>query len=255
MEDSRRHRLEHAARSLEEISLNALPSLQTVHYNGWLVRFSRGYARRANSVNAIYPSTLPIDEKVAYCEALYAASGYETYFKISPAVQPTDLDARLEDRGYEREAETSVQVVDLAGADDSTDEAVTIAERLDSAWIADYCQLNRVPDRHVDTLTQLLGLIKPSTGFATYRHGGETVAVGLAVRERDHVGLFDIVTEPSARNQGIGRRLVSALLRWGREGGATRGYLQVMLTNSPALHLYEKLGFREAYRYWYRVKA
>jgi GNAT superfamily N-acetyltransferase len=246
--------LEHAARSLEEISLNALPSLQTVHYDGWLVRFSRGYARRANSVNAIYPSTLPIDEKIAYCEALYAASGYETYFKISPAVQPTDLDARLEERGYAREAETIVQVADLAGVDDAVDEAVTIAERLDSAWIADYCRLNTVPDRLVGTLTDLLGLIKPSTGFATFRRDSEILAVGLAVRERDHVGLFDIVTAPSARNQGIGRRLVSALLRWGRDGGATHGYLQVMLTNAPALRLYENLGFREAYWYWYRVK-
>jgi N-acetylglutamate synthase len=101
----------------------------------------------------------------------------------------------------------------------------------------------------------LLGLIVPTTGFATLRHDGETVAVGLAVREGDHVGLFDIVTAPSVRNQGIGRRLVSGLLRWGRDGGATRGYLQVMLTNEPARHLYETLGFREAYQYWYRVRV
>jgi GNAT superfamily N-acetyltransferase len=245
---------EQSARAIEELSLNAVPALQTVHYDGWLARFSRGYARRANSVQPIYPSTLPLDEKLAYCEALYAATGYETYFKISPAVQPTDLDARLEERGYAREAETSVQVVDLAGVDGAIDEAVTIDDRLDPAWIADYCRLNTVPDRLVTTLTELLGLIVPPTGFATFRRDGETPAVGLAVRERDYVGLFDIVTAPNARKQGIGRRLVSALLRWGRNGGATHGYLQVVRTNAPALHLYEKLGFREVYRYWYRVK-
>ncbi|HUX85631.1 MAG TPA: GNAT family N-acetyltransferase [Chloroflexota bacterium] len=104
-------------------------------------------------------------------------------------------------------------------------------------------------------MSNMLRSIKPSTTFATSRFDGETVAVGLAVRERDHVGLFDVVTAPHRRNQGIGRRMMSTLLRWGRDDRATTGYLQVMRTNAPALHLYEKLGFREAYRYWYRVKA
>jgi hypothetical protein len=41
---------------------------------------------------------------------------------------------------------------------------------------------------------------------------------------------------------------------WGHDAGATRGYLQVVDGNLLALNLYAKLGFREAYRYWYRVK-
>jgi ribosomal protein S18 acetylase RimI-like enzyme len=44
------------------------------------------------------------------------------------------------------------------------------------------------------------------------------------------------------------------LLSWAKQQGAQKTYLQVMLNNAPALRLYEKLGFKEAYQYWYRLK-
>ncbi len=75
----------------------------------------------------------------------------------------------------------------------------------------------------------------------------------------DWIGLFDIVTHPGQRRQGFAGRVIAALLLWGTEQGApgvqgaTRTYLQVETANQPAVGLYAKLGFREAYRYWYRV--
>ena len=79
------------------------------------------------------------------------------------------------------------------------------------------------------------------------------IAVGLGVAENGFVGLFDLVTDEKFRNRGFGKELVLNLIEWGKQNGAQRAYLQVMLNNAPALHLYEKLGFREVYQYWYRV--
>jgi N-acetylglutamate synthase len=241
------------SRGLEELSLNAWPALQTIHYDGWLLRLSRGYTRRANSINPIYGSTLPLDEKIRYCEQMYTAIDQSTVFKITPSTESSDLDAALDGHGYRREGGTSVQVVDLKGVDE-TDDTVVLNPRPEPTWIADFCRLNAIPERHAATMTSMLGSIVPATVFATFHRDGETLAVGLAVLERGFVGLFDIVTAPAARNQGIGGRLVSRLLQWGRDGGASHGYLQVVTTNQPALNLYAKLGFHEVYQYWYRVR-
>ncbi len=63
--------------------------------------------------------------------------------------------------------------------------------------------------------------------------------LGVATFDRDWVGLRTIEVAPDRRRQGLGRRVVAALLEWGAEQGATTAYLQVLGDNAPALGLYE----------------
>jgi ribosomal protein S18 acetylase RimI-like enzyme len=239
-------------RHIEEISLSALPALQTVYCDGWVLRFAGGHTRRANSVNPLYPSTLDIGEKIAYCEALYHAQGLPAVFKLTDAVNPPDLDAILAERGYQKSPPTSVQTMRLNGT--PIERPATIDTLRSGDWLDAYARMNDVPLHRRDVLGRMLdGLITPS-GYAAVEVNGEIAAVGLGVLTQDYVGLFDIVTAAQVRRQGLGRRIVASLLKWGQDNGARHAYLQVVADNIPAVGLYRSLGFSEAYPYWYREK-
>jgi len=240
---------------LEELSLNAWPSLRTVHYDGWALRFANGYTRRANSINPVFGSTLNVDEKIRYCETLFEMRGLRPVFKMTPRVYPDDLDAILKKKWYEEEAPTSVQMLDLNGLDMPTLETAVISETLAEQWLNAYCVLNRVQERHISTLKQILENIVPRRCFVMLLVDGEPVSVGMGVADRGYIGLFDIVTDEQRRGRGLGTQLMLHLLHWGQANGAARAYLQVMVENTAAQRLYWKLGFREVYQYWYRVKG
>ncbi len=250
-------------RTIEEHSLNAWPALQTNLQDGWLLRFAGGYTRRANSVNPLYPCLGDPIKNIAACEALYRARGLPVIFKITPASQPAGLDELLFERGYRREAPTSVQLLDLPAVSDPAanpekgPQPVKLDHSIEQAepWLAAFSRISAAEPGREAIHRQLLQSILADCAYASLAQGGQIVSVGLGILQGGLIGLYDIATHPEHRRRGHAARLIQRLLDWGRSGGAEHAYLQVMLNNPPALRLYERLGFRELYQYHYRVKA
>jgi GNAT superfamily N-acetyltransferase len=242
-------------RFIEELSMTALPALQSVYYDGWVLRFAGGYTRRANSVNVLYDSTRPLDEKLDYCERVYAGRRQPTVFKLTPACCPADLDEVLDYRHYRRDSGASVQTASLALLETTRVPDVTLNPALTGAWLMAYFRLNGTQDRFLPAMRQVLSSIAPPKCFAALSLNQEIVALGLGVLDHQYLGLFDVVTRADLRRQGLGKQLVMALLNWGKANGAEQAYLQVVPHNAPALNLYAQFGFREVYPYWYRTKA
>jgi GNAT superfamily N-acetyltransferase len=237
-------------RRIEEAALNAWPALQQMLYDGWVLRFSRGYTKRANSANALYPSTIDVGQKIAFCEARYAERGLPPIFRTTPFV-PADLDQELEARGYERIDTTLVLHLDLGQCALSPSEQVH-EHSLDD-WLSTLCRLKSArPDDH-RTHREILEAIPGRCIYAALVAVGEAVSCALGVLEGELFGLFDVVTASEHRNKGYGAQLLSSMLGWAQENGARHAYLGVEERNSPARRLYGKLGFQEVYRYWYRV--
>lgn len=240
-------------RLLEELSLNALPALQTLYYDGWVLRFSNGYPRRAHSIQMLYPSLLSLEEKIDYCQAQYTALGLRTVYKMTLAA-PEGLETALRARGYVEDAATSVRTLDLAGfelAPDVPDAEVEVEPRMSDAWADDFAHLNNEAPVRVSSTRVLLDRLNIESSFIRLRVGGETVAMGRGALDNGWLGFYEIATAPAFRQQGWGTRLMNTIIRWGIERGARNAYLQVMTNNAPALRLYSRFGFHEQYRYWY----
>lgn len=56
----------------------------------------------------------------------------------------------------------------------------------------------------------------------------------------------NVTVAEAYRGQGIGRLMLSALIKWGREIGIENYTLEVRVSNAPAVRLYESLGFTSA---------
>lgn len=237
------------ARRLEELSLNSSAPPGQLLYDGWLLRMLPGKAKRARSVNAVYPSTLPLDAKVAYCERLYGAARLPTLFRITPFCHPAGLDAELERRGYGRFDTTAVESAPIGETTARGDGVEVMNLR---AWVDAVGELRGTPTEHrAAHLARLEGMPLAVRAVAL-EHAGAVVATGLTIVEDDSAGLFDIVTREDCRRRGLGRGVVAALLRVARELGARHAYLQVDSANDPARRLYREFGFEPRYEYWYR---
>lgn len=243
--------------SIEEYSLNAWPALQTLVYDGWLLRFADGYTKRSNSVNAIYSRDEDhLERKIGKCEELYAKPGLPTVFKITP-FGPPSLDQALEARGYTL-VDPSCNML-LEDLDASAKPLLTDVEVFASptpAWLETLAKLNpKLSEHQLNVTSKMFSGSLLQTGCFTLYEGAFPVACGIGVIEDRMVGLFDIVTSEQHRNRGYGEQLIRNILKWAKDNGATQSYLQVLQHHPPAHRLYEKLGYRQIYSYWYRTKS
>jgi len=135
------------------------------------------------------------------------------------------------------------------------DKNIQLLEETDDLWLDQYIQMNGSKPADKPVYKQIIDAIQFPKCLFTLTLNDIVIGCGLGVVEDKFIGLFDIVVDPQFRNLGFGKLLVENILKWGKSKGAETAYLQVLADNAPAIRLYEKVGFKESYRYWYRIKA
>jgi ribosomal protein S18 acetylase RimI-like enzyme len=236
---------------LESRLINAWPSFDYQVYDGWLLRLAKGYSKRANSASPVMPGATLDDALVDHMIAHFLAANVRPTFRLT-SLQAPEVDALLAGRGFPTIEPTHVLMKEVP-EECTVDASVLLETEATKRWVRETAQSYGGDKADDSILVEIVSRIRQNAVFATLDLDDRHVAWGLGVVERGYVGLYDIVVAPELRGIGLGRRILTSLMAWGRDEGAHTAYLQVREDNEVARSLYRDLGFTEAYRYAHRV--
>lgn len=225
----------------------AAPKQENCH--GWLMRFADGITRRANST-APFPLErgVSLDDQIAATETFYRAHDLPPRFQMSPAAAPAGLDDELARRGYEAESAVDIMIADAAKLASPGGDSISISPTAPDGWWDLYMEGYDRDPRAIVAGAKDLPLFAAATN-----DDGLIEAIGLGVMGSGWLAVFGMLTRPECRRRGLGASLIRALATSAVDRGGIGVYLQVEADNPNARRLYERLGFRVVYGYYYRT--
>lgn len=239
-------------RRLEAAGFRAWPAHSVEYAGAWAIRLTPGHpAKRLNSVNPLDPGDVAdIEGRIARIAKRFDRVARPLTFRLSP-LAGTALSRHLDVAGWSRFDESMVMRLDLDRLDLGA--AIDQIPLKDIRRFVTAALAVRGADRSLRAgLTGVIASIEPVAGLFVHESGEGPVATLISVHHRELAGLFEIATLAAEQRRGHARRLILSALKWARQRGARRAWLQVEAGNAAAVALYRSLGFAEVYRYHYR---
>ncbi|MGA0599918.1 GNAT family N-acetyltransferase [Caulobacter sp. KR2-114] len=241
-----------SAAELEPVTGRAWRPAQEAALGGWRLTATDGFSGRVNACWPLGEPDRPLDQAIAAVEAWYRDQGRPVFKLAGDATRPRDLADRLAARGYRAYTDTVVMTGPVLG---EADPLVRIVADLDPAFAAVFAAAGNGDPADARERLQTLERMPHPRGLARLDRDGAPVAIGAVAVEGPWAGIFAMRTDPAHRRLGLAWRVFQALLAHAAAQGARHGYLQVEAGNDPALALYARAGFAEAYRYCYWTPA
>lgn len=236
----------------EETCLNAWPALRQVLLGGWVLRFSDGLTRRANSANPLGLDRADGHTLIAGCERLYRYHRLPTIFRLPSIIGP-GLDQRLAALGYAGEGLSLVLHGRIGAIAAACDPGVQLRPHPSRAWFAAMAALQNQTAGQSRTYRRIVRQLAVPAAFAALPAEGGIAALAYGALHNGLMCYESVVTNRHLQRRGYARRIVASLAAWAREKGAEGVCLEVEAGNRSAIALYDAIGIgTELYRYHYR---
>jgi N-acetylglutamate synthase len=237
--------------AIERAGVLAWPAVETAMIDGWLWRFANGGSQRANSVSTLdykgAGGAGDIDKAIADVEQRYRARGARPLFQICDVSVPSDLDQRLQIRGYIAKDRCTTLIRAAPTGENDIGDGFEIFDRATDEWTACYTSVI-TPDRR-RTAPDILARVPRGAAFCGVRRAGRIVATALGVTQGGVTIAECVASLAEARGQGAASAVMSGLAAWGAGQGAHTIALQAIEHNAPAQALYRSLGYTLAGHY------
>lgn len=243
-------------RRLEAVGFRAWPAA-SVHYDGsWQVRLTGGYpSKRLNSVVPLDPSdTRDLPIRLERARKKFEAYGRPLLVRETP-LMPLELRDLLSNDGWSVFEEVLVMTSSL--------DKIELPDTMDhlpghdvGRFVEAYLKVTGSNSALQAPLAEIITSIKPTVGLFLKEEVEEAPqATVLCVQDNDLAGIMSLAVSPELRGKGYGAEMLAAAMRWARMRSARTAWLQVVSTNAPAIAIYERFGFTEAYRHRYWRKG
>ncbi len=240
-------------RRLEAAGFRAWPSASTYYDGTWSIRLTPHHSsRRLNSINPLDPNDhAELSDRVERAKARFSAAGKPLTFRQTPLAS-RELDRFLKEGNFAALNESAVMSLEL--------DTVSFGKAIDYLPFKDiqhYCdasaKIHSLSKTDQAGLMQVISSIKAPFGLFINEDAQGPISCVVCVQDGELAGILNLATRPDAQRQGYATQLLMGALKWAKSKGATTAWLQVELGSDNTEQLYKKIGFKEVYRYIYRV--
>ncbi|NVM45427.1 MAG: GNAT family N-acetyltransferase [Candidatus Lokiarchaeota archaeon] len=246
----------------QEFLMNAWPAEHYFFLNGWILRFIKGVTYRANSVIPINytGNSALIENDIKMVENAYKSFKLPTIFTMHEYFEPKELDGALRNRGYVEQDRTKALLMQVSNLDlshinkDFTYEVHNERVKDFSSLLAKFTKRDKYQQEIIKEITNRI--VVPKKCFVIAKLEGKPIGSLMGVlNPHGYVYIADVFVVPKFRRQKIASSMLKIVIKeWAIRNGAENIWLQVELKNHNAMKLYENLGMKEAYSYYYLRK-
>lgn len=243
--------------------MNSWPAKYYFFHKGWILRFTNGVTYRANSVLPLdyYGNRKTFNSDLDLVEKAYQIYNLPTIFTMHDYYKPRYLHKELINKNYREVAYTvalGARIINITPKDVNENYDYSFQNKRNgdfSYFLSKHSSRSEEQQKTINSITQRIKILNKC--FIVVKFQDLIIGTLMGVLDLNgYLYLADIFVDPTYRNQGIAKSMIYKIIHeWVNPRYINLVWLQVEIENKHAINLYENIGLKELYNYYYLTNS